>query len=142
MEKEKLPCDTHTEQIKTLFKRVDEMNDIQKTLYSLDKSYALQSQLLQNIVEHNKKQDERMDKQQEVIEKINVNLTELTEGQKRTNEELKSLGNRMDNVEDKVDTNEEKHKIDWRDMVKGFLIKVAIPTGILLGIIELVKSKI
>lgn len=135
-----MPCAKHEERIKTLFKRVDNMEDVKKFLYGLDKSYALQSQLMANVVEHNQKQDERMDKQQEVIEKINVNLTELTQGQRRTNEELQSLGTRIDNVEDKVDTSDEKGKIDVVVVAKSFVLKLLLPASAIYGIIELIKS--
>lgn len=137
---ESLPCAKHEEQIKTLFKKVDDMEDVKKFLYGLDKSYALQSQLMANVVEHNQKQDERMDKQQEVIEKINVNLTELTQGQRKTNEELKSLGTRIDNVEDKVDTSDDKGKIDVVVVAKSFALKLLLPASAIYGIIELIKS--
>ncbi|NMA70017.1 MAG: hypothetical protein GX958_11465 [Desulfitobacterium sp.] len=136
----KVALERHDEQIKTLFKRVDDMEDIKKFLYGLDKSYALQSQLMTNVVEHNQRQDERMDRQQEVIEKININLTELTEGQRKTNEELQSLGSRIDKVEDKVDTNNEKGKIDIVVTAKNIILKFLFPTGALYGIIELIKG--
>ena len=136
----KIALERHEEQIKTLFKRVDDMEDIKKFLYGLDKSYALQSQLMTNVVEHNQRQDERMDRQQEVIEKININLTELTEGQRKTNEELQSLGSRIDKVEDKVDTNNEKGKIDIVVTAKNIILKFLFPTGALYGIIELIKG--
>ena len=136
----KIALERHEEQIKTLFKRVDDMEDIKKFLYSLDKSYALQSQLMANVVEHNQRQDERMDRQQEVIEKININLTELTEGQRKTNEELQSLGIRIDKVEDKVDANNEKGKIDIVVVAKNIILKFLFPAGVLYGIIELIKG--
>ena len=136
----KIALERHEEQIKTLFKRVDDMEDIKKFLYGLDKSYALQSQLMANVVEHNQRQDERMDRQQEIIEKININLTELTEGQRKTNEELQSLGSRIDKVEDKVDTNNEKGKIDIVVTAKNIILKFLFPTGALYGIIELIKG--
>lgn len=135
-----MPCAKHEEQIKTLFKRVDDMEDVKKFLYGLDKSYALQSQLMANVVEHNQKQDERMDKQQEVIEKINVNLTELTQGQRKTNEELQFLGIRIDKVEDKVDTSDEKGKIDVVVIAKNFVLKLLLPASAIYGIIELIKN--
>ena len=137
---ENMPCAKHEEQIKTLFKRVDDMEDVKKFLYGLDKSYALQSQLMANVVEHNQKQDERMDKQQEVIEKINVNLTELTQGQRKTNEELQSLGTRIDKVEDKVDTSDDKGKIDIVVVAKNFVLKLLLPASAIYGIIELIKN--
>ena len=136
----KIALERHEEQIKTLFKRVDDMEDIKKFLYGLDKSYALQSQLMANVVEHNQRQDERMDRQQEVIEKININLTELTEGQRKTNEELQSLGSRIDKVENKVDTNDEKGKIDIVVVAKNVILKFLFPAGILYKIIEFIKG--
>ncbi len=146
---EKLPCDKHAEQIKTLFENTKDLRDIKEVIHSLDKNMALQTQLLQNVVEYDEKQDRRMDEQQKTIEKINDNLTELTEGQRRTNEELKSLGNRIDKVEHKVKNNEEKHSVDLRDVNKKKYIEriftYAIPSSgitiVLLKIIEMLISK-
>lgn len=146
---ERLPCDKHAEQIKTLFENTKDLRDIKEVIHSLDKNMALQTQLLQNVVEYDEKQDRRMDEQQKTIEKINDNLTELTEGQRRTNEELKSLGNRIDKVEHKVKNNEEKHSVDLRDVNKKKYIEriftYAIPSSgitiVLLKIIEMLISK-
>ena len=146
---EKLPCDKHAEQIKTLFENTKDLRDTKEIIHSLDKNMALQTQLLQNVVEYDEKQDRRMDEQQKTIEKINDNLTELTEGQRRTNEELKSLGNRIDKVEHKVKNNEEKHSVDLRDVNKKKYIEriftYAIPSSgitiVLLKIIEMLISK-
>lgn len=154
----KLPCDAHREQLKTLFKqhenlnkRVDEMVDLREVFYNLDKNMALQSQLLQAISEHNKKQDERMDKQQEIIEKININLTELTEGQKMINEEQKKTNQRIEKLEEKVEENEDKfeksenkNKIDMRDFLKTLFFKFIFPIGAVASaiswIINLIKG--
>lgn len=130
---ENLPCNVHTEQIKTLFKRVDEMSDLQDIIHSLDKNLAIQTEMLKNIVKHNEKQDKRMDEQQEVIIKINANLTELNEGQK-------ALNKRVGKLEDKVNENEQKNNINIIDVIKNFLLKYALPIGIGIGIIELIKN--
>ena len=63
---ERLPCDKHEEQIKTLFKRVEGVESMRDFLYSLDKNMALQTQLLESVVDHNKKQDIKADKQDQV----------------------------------------------------------------------------
>lgn len=133
-----LPCDKHEEQIKTLFKRVDGMENMRDLLYSLDKNSALQTQLLESVVEHNNKQDIRADKQdqvtaeqQQINMKINENLTELAEGQR-------TLNKRVGKLEERVDTNETKHLIDSRDIDKekkiGLLKKYGEPTVIIVAI--------
>lgn len=135
---ERLPCDKHEEQIKTLFKRVDGMENMRDLLYSLDKNSALQTQLLESVVEHNNKQDIRADKQdqvtaeqQQINMKINENLTELAEGQR-------TLNKRVGKLEERVDTNETKHLIDSRDIDKekkiGLLKKYGEPTVIIVAI--------
>ena len=135
---ERLPCDKHEEQIKTLFKRVDGMENMRNLLYSLDKNSALQTQLLESVVEHNNKQDIRADKQdqvtaeqQQINMKINENLTELAEGQR-------ALNKRVGKLEERVDTNENKHLIDSRDIDKekkiGLLKKYGEPTVIIVAI--------
>lgn len=150
----KLPCDRHEEQIKTLFKkdesmdkRVEKLENEKDFIYSLDKNMAIQTQVLKEISEHNKrqdvrmdKQDKRMDEQHEVIVSINENLTELTEGQR-------TLNNRVGKLEDKVDENENIHMIDTRKIEKkkyeNIIYKIIVPSGVgmilILNIIKLLK---
>lgn len=139
---ERLPCDKHEEQIKTLFKQYENIDSIRDLVYSLDKNMAVQTQLLQSVVDHNKKQDLIMVGQQEVISKINENLTELTEGQR-------ILNSRVEKLEIKVTENENKNTIDIRDLqkekYKDMFLKYILPTGsgviILLKIFEIWMSK-
>ena len=150
----KLPCDRHEEQIKTLFKkdesvenRIEKLENEKDFIYSLDKNMAIQTQVLKEISEHNRRQDVRMDKQDkrldeqhEVIVSINENLTELTEGQR-------TLNNRVGKLEDKVDENEDVHMIDTREIEKkkytDILYKIVLPAGIVsvivMEIIKLIK---
>ena len=118
MKEERTPCEKHAEQIKTLFKRADDMESMRDLLYSLDKNSALQTQLLESVVEHNNKQDTRADKQDRMMEdqqqinvKINENLTELAEGQR-------TLNKRVGKLENRVDENDDKHNVDLRDIEK------------------------
>lgn len=148
---EKLPCDRHEEQIKTLFKkdesvenRIEKLENEKDFIYSLDKNMAIQTQVLKEISEHNRRQDVRMDKQDkrldeqhEVIVSINENLTELTEGQR-------TLNNRVGKLEDKVDENEDVHMIDTRKIEKkkyeDILYKFVVPAGIIsIVVLEIIK---
>ena len=144
----KVVLERHEEQIKTLFKqnesinkRVDDMNDIKTMYYNLDKSMALQTQLLESVVEHNKKQDARMDERQEIDIKINENLTELAVGQRNINK-------RVGKLEERVDENDCKHLIDLRDIKKkkytDIIFKYIIPSGgallLLQRLLELLKG--
>jgi len=150
----KLPCERHEEQIKTLFKkdesmekRVEKLENEKDFIYSLDKNMAVQTEMLKSIVEHNNKQDLRMDKQDkrmdeqhQTIIKINENLTELTEGQR-------ALNNRVGKLEDRVEENEDKQTIDIREIEKkkytDVLYKIVLPAGIVsvivMEIIKLIK---
>src|SRR5690606_23253390 len=99
-------------------------------LYSLDKNSALQTQLLESVVEHNKKQDARADKQEEMMMeqqkiniKINENLTELAEGQR-------TLNKRVGKLEERVDENENKHSLDLRDIDKEKNINILKKWGV------------
>lgn len=145
-----LPCETHIEQIKTLFekdkstnKRIDDMEDIKKTLHSLDKSYALQSQILTQMTERNDRQDKRMDEQdarmgeyQSVMIKVSSNLTELAEGQRMLNKSNRDLGGKVEDLSEEIkdvrqiqEVSEKKYMIDtgvlWRDII----LKIVIPMG-------------
>ena len=143
-----LPCAKHEEQIKTLFKRADDMESMRDLLYSLDKNSALQTQLLESVVEHNNKQDTRADKQDRMMEeqqqiniKINENLTELAEGQR-------TLNKRVGKLEDRVDENDDKHNVDLRDIEKkkyiDIVFKYMVPASgisiILLKLLEMWKG--
>ena len=139
-----MPCDRHEEQIKTLFKRVEGVESMRDFMYSLDKNMALQTQLMTNVVEHNKQQDVKMEEFQSIIVSVNNNLTKLNEGQVE-------LKDRVDNIEDKVEKNENKHLLDIRDIEKekkiGLLKKYGEPAviigaigTILLKVIEIFKG--
>ena len=123
-------CNVHAEQIKTLFKRVDEMDTIQQTLHSLDKSYALQSQLLQNIVEHNKKQDERMNRQNEINIKQNETLSNINANLSNLNTRVEKLEQGQADLAKRVDENENKHNIDLRDIEKKKFTDMLIKYGL------------
>ena len=135
------PCSAHTEQIKTLFekskdlnekidknsdsinKRVDGMETMREFMHSLDKNMAIQTNLMENVVNHNKQQDLKMDEFQSVIISVNSNLTKLNEGQ----EDLKG---RVDTIEGKVEVNEAKYTIHTGEVFRDFILKVAVPVGI------------
>lgn len=138
---EKLPCDTHAEQIKTLFKqdealeeKVKEADSLNKAIHNLDKNMALQTQLLENVVEHNDKQDRRMDEQQKTIVKINENLTELTEGQR-------VLNKRVGKLEDQVEKSKNKGKVDIVDTFAKYIpYLILVGTGyLILNISKFIK---
>jgi len=140
----KLPCDRHEEQIKTLFKkdesmekRIEKLEDDREFMHSLDKTMVLQTKMLEDISAHNKKQDIKLDEMQQINLKINENLTELAEGQR-------TLNKRVGKLEDRVDENEEKHTIDIRPINKkkyeDVLYKIIIPGGIgIIFVLELIK---
>lgn len=147
-------CQKHELEIKNLSeraneitKRVEKLEDDRKFLYNLDKSIALQNQILLEISEHNKNQDIKMGEYQEIIIKINANLSELATAQRLANEELQALGGRMDSIEEKVIDNENKHKIDIRLSEKKryeeLINKLIAPVGwgaLIAGILQLMRT--
>ena len=138
-------CDRHEEQIKTLFKKdenmektIEKIENDRDFLHSLDKNMAIQTEMLKEMKEHNVRQDARMDKQDrrldeqhQVIVSINENLTELTEGQR-------TLNNRVGKLEDRVEENDRLHTVDTREIDKeknkNILAKYAAPFGIGLAV--------
>lgn len=85
-----------------------------------------------------------MEEFQSIIVSVNNNLTKLNEGQVE-------LKDRVDNIEDKVEKNENKHLLDIRDIEKekkiGLLKKYGEPAviigaigTILLKLIEIFKG--
>ncbi len=135
------PCDKHEEQIKTLFKqdevleeKVKEADNLKEVMYSLDKNMALQTQLLENVVAHNDRQDARMDEQQKTIVKINENLTELTEGQR-------VLNKRVGKLENQVEKGKNKGKVDIIDtFVKYIPYLILVGAGyLILNITKFIK---
>lgn len=121
--------------------KYDSMNE-------LNTAINVMSVTLEHIVEHNTRQDERQDKQDNLmtaqnktLEHINQNLNELNLGQK-------SLSRKVDSLEDRVDTNEKKHSVDLRDIdyesKKNLLQQYGAPAGIgaalMLIILEIIKQ--
>ena len=141
---DKLILAQHTEQLKTLFKRVDNMENIGNAVHGLDKNMAVQTQMLQSIVEHNAKQDKRMDEQHQINIKVNDNLTILTEKYTKIDDKVNAIDNKTEELTKKVEVNEEKNTIDLRDINKkkymDFIFRYALPTsgGIIL-LLELIK---
>lgn len=140
----RLPCDRHEEQIKTLFKkdesmekRIDKLENDREFMYSLDKTMALQTKMLEDIAKHNHKQDIKLDEMQQINIKINENLTELAEGQR-------NLNKRVGKLEARVEENDEMHKVDIRVPTKkkyeDALYKFIIPGSIgIIFILEIIK---
>ena len=95
---------------------------------------ALQTQLLENVVEHNDKQDRRMNEQQKTIVKINENLTELTEGQR-------VLNKRVGKLEDQVEKGKNKGKVDIVDTFAKYIpYLILVGTGyLILNITKFIK---
>ncbi|MGJ0846659.1 hypothetical protein ACR77J_08220 [Tissierella praeacuta] len=133
-----LPCEKHEEQIKTLFKRVDDMDNMRGLIHSIDKNMAVQTQMLKEMSEHNKRQDKRMDEQHEINIKMSDNLSQLAEQYNRLDDKVDSLENGQQKLARKVEDNDEKHKIDKRDIEKSedtkilsWLYKWGTPIGLL-----------
>ena len=155
---ERLPCDTHREQIKTLYekdlttnKRIDGMGNLLEVVHNLDKNMALQTQMMLHMVERNDRQDKRMDDNDNIMVKVNENLTELAEGQKYLNLGNKQRDSEFIILKNKIDQNEDKHSIDVRDLdkerFKSILKKWGEPMAVIsaLGIllmkfIEIIKG--
>ena len=136
----KLPCDRHEEQIKSLIRRVEDMDDIRCVLHRLDKSNVLQSQILKEMSDRNDRQDKRMDMQdesmkeyQDVMVKVSANLTELAEVQRMLNQSHKNLGSEVQDLKMKVDDSENKNLIDLREINKkkysDILLRYVLPAG-------------
>lgn len=152
MEVSNKPCARHEEQIKNLTKRLDDMEKIEKILHSLDKSYALQSQVMQHMTARNDaqdaradKQDKRMEEQQEIILKVSTNLNELAEGQRFLNQGHKALGEQVAglttevaNVKDAQLVSEKKQTIHTGELLRDTILKYAIPIGVIGTIVTLI----
>lgn len=148
-------CQKHEEQIRVLLERVDDMESIKSFMHSLDKNAAVQTTMLEHIIEHNIKQDKRADmqdkradrqskradKQDEIMNKMSNNLTEL-------NKEIKYVKNEVDDVKAIQKDNESKHLVDLRNIKKkratDALIQYMLPAGalgvILCQIIRMLKG--
>ncbi len=147
MEKEKLPCDTHTEQIRTLFKqdevinrridnietKVDNMTDVKIAVTKISTS-------MDYLIGHVERQDKLNEKQNETLDKMNQNLNELNEGQKTLNNKVEKLEKGQENLSKRVDESEEKGKVDIIIWIKNLFIKHILPIGLGIGLIELIKK--
>lgn len=136
---ENLPCVRHDEQIKTLFKRVDNMETMKDLIYSLDKNMAVQTQLMESVASHNAKQDARMDEQHEINVKVSENLTKLANQYTILDDKVDNIGSKTEKLAKKVDENENKSKIDMRDILRRSLIPGGVGIGVGAFLIELIK---
>lgn len=111
---------------KTLFKKLDDMSDLKKSVSNLDKNFAVNTHLLNSMVEHDKKQDTINEQMSMTLDNINTNLHELNTGQKQLNE-------RVATVEERVDKNEALHSVDLRHLkkkhYKEVISRYILPTG-------------
>ena len=122
---ERLECDKHGEQIKTLFKqsevldkRMEKLECDKVLMYSLDKNIALITQSISDINEYNKKQDVRMDEQHVINIKVSENLTRLADQYIALDDKVDTISCETEKLAKKVDDNESKHKLDIRDIEK------------------------
>ena len=141
--------------LKTLFREVDNMakrvqanSNMRETMNSLDKNLAVQTQMLTYIVEHNQKQDIRMDKQAErmdkqdevnaeqhkVIVQISQNLTELNQTQQ-------NFALKLERIEEIQNVSEAKQTIHTGELFRDFVLKIALPLGIIGAVIlQIIKT--
>ena len=96
-------------------------------LSNMSTAISVMSVSLEHIVEHNHKQDIMMQNQNDTLRKINDNLSKLNQGQV-------ILDEKVENLERRVNDNEDLNKIDLRAIRKesqtGILTKYALPLGI------------
>lgn len=96
-------------------------------LSNMSTAISVMSVSLEHIVEHNHKQDVMMRNQNETLSKINENLNKLNQGQV-------ILDEKVENLERRVNDNEDLNKIDLRELRKesqtGILRKYGLPMGI------------
>lgn len=149
---ERLECDKHGEQIKTLFKqgevldkRMEKLECDKVLMYSLDKNIALITQSISDINEYNKKQDMRMDEQHEINVKVSDNLTRLAEQYITLDNKVDMISNKTESLTKKVDENESKHNIDLRDINKDGKINLLKKYGepaVIIGAIVTILAKL
>lgn len=114
----KLPCDKREEQIKALVKRVDGMEDMRGFVHSIDKNMGIQTIMLEHIVEHNIRQDKRMNNQEDRMEKQDEVMVQMSESLMDLNSEVKYVKEEVEIVKTVQDGNEEKHLVDLRIIEK------------------------
>lgn len=91
---------------------------------------------LTNMSENQQKMNERqqvqIDKMSETFSNININLTKLNMSQEDLKEDVKSIVNRVDHIEDDLKNETEKGKISLTDiLIKYVTWWLLLPTGII-----------
>lgn len=107
--------------------RLEKLEDRFEDLSNMSTAISVMSVSLEHIVEHNHKQDQMMRSQNETLSRINDNLSKLNQGQV-------ILDEKVENLERRVNDNEDLNKIDLRAIRKesqtGILKKYALPVGL------------
>lgn len=96
-------------------------------LSNMSTAISVMSVSLEHIVEHNHKQDLMMRSQNETLSKINENLNKLNQGQV-------ILDEKVENLEKRVNDNEDLNKIDLRQLRKETETGILRKYGLLVGI--------
>lgn len=149
-------------EVKTLFKQDEDMlvkinknKSMRDVMFNLDKNMAVQTNMLEHIIEHNikqdlrsdrqeeraNKQDERANKQEKIMMQMSNNLTKL-------NEDVKGVKGEVEVVKEFQSINESKHHVDLRDVTKkqytDTLIQYGLPAGgiiiIIWRVIQMLKG--
>lgn len=134
-------------EVKTLFNQDKEMlikinknKSMKDVLFSLDKNMAVQTNMLEHIIEHNIKQDvradkqeERADKQEERADKQDKIMVQMSANLTKLNEDVKGVKGEVAIVKEVQSENEAKHYVDLRDISKkqytDILVQYGLPAG-------------
>lgn len=121
--------------IDSLEKKIDDMDDMKTAITTL--VTIQQEREKRDIIqdEENKKQSEALIDLKGTLIRINDNLDALNNEAKETKEEVKETNKRIDKLEDKYSKSEEKSKIDIRDILKSFFLKILFPTGFFISVV-------
>lgn len=120
------PCEKHETEIKNLKEKINSMDGIKETLVKL-------STLLEMTIKDEKKRDKMYGRQNEVLEKMTINLTELSLQQEQTSKEVTEL-------KLKVEESEKKDKVSILSTLNLLFTKFILPVGFVGGIVYFISK--
>lgn len=121
--------------VEALEGKVNDMDDMKTAITTL---VTIQQEREKRDVirdEENKKQSEALIDLKGTLVRINDNLDSLNSEAKETKDQVKETNIRIDKLENKFYSSEDKSKIDTRDIIKTAFLKWVFPTGIIIAIV-------
>lgn len=114
-------CGVHKEQINYLNEKVDNVVKRVENMEWLKESVIKSNVILEMMIEDKRKTERLIENQTEVLHQLSTAMTHVNDNLSVLNGELKDVKSQVNALEDKVEENENKNKLDTREFMQSGL---------------------